>query len=178
MERLWRGAGTNVSRFDALIVWANNLRGAVDDLTDDGEQSSSVLKELSAQIDRNLARFQPGGQVRAAFEKMHQAFPVMYAAAKELGACVGLDRPEDIIQLEPGWIDALLSQTARWKANVVRAQPWAIWRAAARTARAAGLAPVVDAVETGLVPGDQLLRAFDFAYARWVAGPSSTKMRS
>jgi very-short-patch-repair endonuclease len=169
MERLWRGAGTNVSRFDGLIVWAKHLRSAVDDLTDDEERSLGLLKELSTQIDRNLARFQPGGQVRAAFEKMHQAFPVMYAAAKELGACVGLDRPEDIIQLEPGWIDALLSQTSRWKTNVVKAQPWAIWRAAARTARAAGLAPVVDAVETGLVPGDQLLRAFDFAYARWVA---------
>lgn len=170
MERLWRGAATSVSRFDALIVWANNLRSAVDALADDGERSATLLlKDLSTQIDRNLARFQPGGQVRSAFEKMHQAFPVMYAAAKELGACVGLERAEDIIQLEPGWIDALLSQTARWKANVVRAQPWAIWRAAARTARAAGLAPVVDAVETGLVPGDQLLRAFDFAYARWVA---------
>ena len=82
---------------------------------------------------------------------MHQAFPAMHQAAKELGACIGLDRPEEIIQLEPGWIEALLEQTARWKANVIKAPQWATWRAAARTARAAGLSPLVDAVEDGSV---------------------------
>ena len=100
---------------------------------------------------------------------MHQAFPAMHQAAKELGACIGLDRPEEIIRLEPGWIEALLEQTARWKANVIKAPQWATWRGAAKTARHAGLSPLVDAVEDGTVTGDEIAGAFDYAYARWVA---------
>jgi very-short-patch-repair endonuclease len=169
MERLWRGAATNVSRFDALIVWSTNVRSAVDAFAGSDQVTTLLLKDIGSQLGRDPSRFLPGGQVRSAFESMHQAFPRMYAAAKELGTCVGLDQPEDIIQLEPGWIEALMDRTSRWKANVIKAPQWAVWRAAAYAARSAGLAPIVNAVETGQIRRDQILRAFDYAYARWVA---------
>jgi hypothetical protein len=85
----------------------------------------------------------------------------MHQAAKDVGACIGLDRAEEIIRLEPGWIDALQERAARWKANIIKAPQSATWRAAAKTARAAGLSPLVDAVEDGRITRDELVGAFD-----------------
>ena len=168
IERLWRGAASDVSRFDGLIKWTGDLRRAVDVLDAD-VPSEEMLSHLSSLLTRDASRFHSGGEVGRAFEAMHQAFPKMRAAAEELGKCIGLDQPAHIIQIEAGWIDELLEQTARWKANVIKAPQWAKWRSAARAARNAGLSPLVDAVETGVIDGEQLARAFDYSYARWTA---------
>jgi very-short-patch-repair endonuclease len=169
MERLWRGAASEVSRFEGLVAWAQNLRDTADAFQVEGVPAEQLLAHLASLLDRDISRFKAGGQVRKAFETMHQAFPAMHQAAKELGTCIGLDRPEDIIELETGWINALLEQTARWKVNVIKAPQWATWRAAARAARSAGLTPLVDAVEDGRIVGTDLAGAFDYAYAKWVA---------
>lgn len=169
IERLWRGLDSEPSHISALIKWAQDMQATVDTFQIEGVPSENLLPYVAGLLTRDISQFRAGGQVRRAFEIMHQTFPEMHRAAKELGACIGLDRPEDIIRLEPGWIDALQMQTARWKANIIKAPQWATWRAAAKAARAAGLTPLVDAVEDGSVSGDELAGAFDYAYARWVA---------
>jgi very-short-patch-repair endonuclease len=169
MERLWRGLDSEPSRIASLIKWAEGLQAAVDAFQIEGVPPDHLLAHIVGLLSHEISRFRAGGQVRRAFDAMHQAFPAMHRAAKELGACIGLDRPEEIIRLEPGWIERLLAQTAQWKANVIRAPQWATWRAAAKAARGAGLSPLVDAVEEGSVSGDQLAGTFDYAYARWVA---------
>ena len=168
-ERLWRGMDSEPSRIAALIKWARDLQTAVDTFQIDGVQPEDIRDHVAGLLTHDISRFRPGGQVRKAFETMHQAFPAMHQAARELGVCIGLDRPEEIIRLESGWIGDLLDRTARWKANVVRAPQWATWRAAAKAARDAGLSPLVDALEDGHVTGDEIAGAFDYAYARWVA---------
>ena len=169
IERLWRGLDSEPTRVASLIKWAEDLQAAVDAFQIESVPPEHLLAHIAGLLTRDISRFRAGGQVRRAFDSMHQAFPAMHQAAKELGACIGLDRPEEIIKLEPGWIEALLEQTARWKANIIKAPQWATWRAAAKTARATGLSPLVDAIEDGSVLGDELAGAFDYAYARWVA---------
>jgi very-short-patch-repair endonuclease len=169
IERLWRGLDSEVSRFAGLIKWAEDLQLAVDAFQVEGVPSELLLAHIAGLLSRDITRFRAGGQVRMAFETMHQAFPAMHQAAKELGAGIGLDRPEDIIRLEPGWIEALLGETARWNANIIKAPQWTTWRAAARAARDAGLSPLVNTVEDGSISGGELAAAFDYAYARWVA---------
>ncbi|SEH87233.1 DUF3320 domain-containing protein [Tardiphaga sp. OK245] len=169
MEHLWRGAATDTSRFDALIVWAINARAAGDGFAANDESSTTILRNIGVLLGRDPYRFHAGGNVRLAFERMHAVFPKMHASAKELGECVGLEKPESIIVLEPGWIETLLERISRWKANLIEAPKWAAWQTAARTARAAGLGPLVVSAETGETEGDKLLGAFEYAYARWVA---------
>ncbi|KRR22382.1 DUF3320 domain-containing protein [Bradyrhizobium retamae] len=169
IERLWRGLDSDPVRIAALIKWAHNLQTVVDAFQVDDVPPERITAHVASLLAHDISRFRSGGQVRRAFDAMHQAFPAMHQAAKDVGACIGLDRPEEIIRLEPGWIDALQERAARWKANIIRAPQWATWRAAAKTARAAGLSPLVDAVEDGRVTRDELAGAFDYAYARWVA---------
>jgi hypothetical protein len=169
MEHLWRGPATDVSRFDALAAWATNARAAADAFIDDEESSAALLRNVTALLSRDPARFLAGGNVRVAFERMHDIFPNMHNAAKELGECIGLDEPEDIIGLVPGWIEALVERTSRWKAHLVKAPQWAAWQFAAKTARSAGLGALVSSAESGETGGDQLLPSFEYAYARWVA---------
>ena len=169
IERLWKGLNTDPAHVASVIKWADGLRAAVDAFQVEGVSPAHILAHVAGLLTHDISRFRAGGQVRRAFDTMHQAFPAMHQVAKDLGSCIGLDRPEEIIRLEPGWIEALLEQTARWRANVIKAPQWATWRWAAKTARHAGLSPLVDAVEDGRVTGGDIASAFDFAYARWVA---------
>jgi very-short-patch-repair endonuclease len=169
MERLWRGLDSEPSRIASHIKWAAGLQTAVDAFQIEGVPPEQLLAHIVGLLTDEISRFRAGGQVRRAFDTMYQAFPAMHQAAKELGTCIGLDRPEEIIRLEPGWIEALLAQTDRWKANVIKAPQWTTWRAAVVSARSVGLSPLVDAVEEGHVDGHELAGAFDYAYARWVA---------
>jgi very-short-patch-repair endonuclease len=169
IERLWKGLNTDPAHVAAVVKWTGDVQNAVDAFQIDGVPSEHLLAHVAGHLTHDISRFRPGGQARRAFDTMHQAFPAMHQAAKELGTCIGLDRPGEIIRLEPRWIEALLQQTARWKANVIKAPQWATWREAAKRARHAGLSPLVDAVESGTVTGAEIAGAFDFAYARWVA---------
>ena len=169
IERLWRGTATDVARFNGLISWADSMRDAVDALTLDDVAPERLLAYVADQLNRDAARFRPGGQARRAFEAMTRAFPAMREAARALGACIGLEEPESIISVETGWIDKLLERTARWKANVIKAPQWATWQAAAQGARGAGLSPLIDAVEQGRIAGQEIIRAFEYSYARWTA---------
>lgn len=169
MERLWRGAASETARFEGLIEWSNNMRDAVDAFQIEGITPEQLLAHIASLIDRDMSRFKAGGQVRRAFETMYRAFPAMRQAAKELGACIGLDQPEDIVSVEAGWIESLHDRTSRWKANVIKAPQWATWRAAAHAARASGLAPLVEAVEDGRISGAEISRSFEYGYARWTA---------
>lgn len=169
MERLWLGVDTDPQRIAGLIKWADEMQAAIDAFALDDMPPDNLLDHVITLLSRDIQRFRQGGQVQRAFETMHDAFPEMLRAARDLGACIGLERPESIIDLRPGWIDELLEQSARWKANVVKAPQWATWRAAAKAARESGLAPLVDAVEEGRVLGGEMTTAFAYAYARWVA---------
>jgi hypothetical protein len=169
IERLWRGTATDVARFDGLVLWADSMRDAVDALKLDDVTPERLLAYVADQLNRDAAKFRPGGQARRAFEAMMRVFPAMREAARGLGACIGLEEPESIIRVETGWIDELLERTARWKANVVKAPQWATWQAAAQGARGAGLSPLIDAVEQGLIAGQEITRAFEYSYARWTA---------
>lgn len=169
IERLWRGFDSDPARIAALVKWAHDLQAAVDAFQIDDVPPEQITAHVTALLTQDISRFRPGGQVRRAFDTMQQAFPAMHQAAKDVGTCIGLDHPEEIIQLEPGWINTLQERAVRWKANIIKAPQWATWRAAAKSARAAGLSPLVDAIEDGRLTRDELAGAFDFAYARWVA---------
>src|SRR5439155_8848822 len=143
------GLDSDPARIAALIKWAHDLQTAIDAFQIDDVPPERIAAHVAGLLAHDISRFRSGGQVRRAFDAMQQAFPAMYQAAKDVGACIGLDRPEEIIRLEPGWIDALQERSARWKANIIKAPQWATWRAAAKTARAARLSPLVDAVEEG-----------------------------
>jgi very-short-patch-repair endonuclease len=169
MERLWRGLDSDPQRIAGLIKWADDIQAAIDAFSLDNLPPDHLLGRVVTMLSRDIPRFRHGGQVRRAFETMHDAFPAMHQAARELGTCIGLERPESIIDFRPGWIDELLERAARWKASVVKAPQWTTWRAAAKAACEAGLAPLVEAVEEGCVAGGEIAAAFAYAYARWVA---------
>ena len=139
LERLWRGAQSDVSRYQRLIDWAASVRDAVDACLIDGVAPERLLAHVQGLLSRDISRFRQGGKARQAIETMYKSFPAMLEAAKDLGACIGLDTPEDLIRIESGWIEALLQRTSTWKANVVKAPQWTAWRSAASSARSVGL---------------------------------------
>jgi very-short-patch-repair endonuclease len=169
MAHLWRGAATDVSRFEAMIQWATDCRAKIDALADSEASADMLLENVHTLLDRDPGRFRQAGKSRMALERMHESWTSMNADANDLGELIGLAKPENIVNLKPGWIDELIERTARWKTSLIRAPHWAAWQTAAQAARAAGLGPLVDGVEAGDVKGDRLMRAFDYAYAKWAS---------
>ncbi|WP_292613267.1 DUF3320 domain-containing protein [Nitrobacter sp. 62-13] len=169
LERLWRGHETDVAHVEGLIGWAARMRDAVEALPLEGMSSDRLLAHVATLLEREPQRFRPGGQVKRAFDSMQQGFPRMHATAKELGACIGLEDPDDLISIERSWIDDLRERTARWKANVIKAPQWAAWRETAHSAASRGLAPLIESAEVGSIDAHNLSRAFEYAYAKWVA---------
>ncbi|MGY3581970.1 very-short-patch-repair endonuclease [Bradyrhizobium sp. USDA 4341] len=169
MERLWRGAESDTARFKGLIEWADKLRDATETLPIEGHSQERLLAHLITLLERDGPRFRQGGRVRRAFDDMSRAFPKLFGTAKELGVCIGLENPEQILRIESGWIEQFATRLARWKANVVKAPQWATWRATARAANSTGLAPLVEAAEAGNIEPQGLIPIFEYAYAKWVA---------
>jgi hypothetical protein len=169
IERLSRGLDGDASRIAGLIKWAEDMQSAIDAFQIEGIRPEDVLDHIVGLLTDDTSRFRSGGQVRRAFESMHQAFPAMHQAAKELGACAGLDVPGQIIQIERGWIEALIEQTTGWKDNIHKAPQWTTWRAASRAVCEAGLGPLAELMEDGSIEGKDLANTFEYAYARWVA---------
>jgi hypothetical protein len=134
IERLWRGLESDPPHILSLIKWVQDLQSAIDAFQINGVPRERIAAHLADLLTQDMSRFRAGGEVSKAYHALHKAFPAMRQAAKDVGACIGLTRPEELVQLSAGWIDDLHEQTARWKANIAKAPRWATWRHAAKTA--------------------------------------------
>src|SRR3954452_18422422 len=71
--------------------------------------------------------FAAGGDAKQAYEALQGAWSSLKAANIDLSASAGLKHPTALLDLGPGWIDAALERTGRWKANVSKAPQWCNW---------------------------------------------------
>ena len=123
ISRAWNGCGeglnTDPSRIAALIKWAGDVQAAVDAFQIDGVPSGDICSPTSLAFSPTTSHaFVPvarcGGPSRPCIRPSRRCTRRPRSSAP---ASVSID-PRRLSSLEPGWIEALLEQTARWKANV------------------------------------------------------------
>jgi hypothetical protein len=169
MERLWQGLETDARSFELVIGWAAKAREAAHRLGARYDNGEELVVHMALLLTDYGELFAPEGNSRRAFENFQATFASARALALELGSCIGLEEPAKIFALQPNWICELPQTLSRWTAHLIKAPQWARWRTAAAAARAAGIAPLVAAVEAGTVSGDLIAPVFEFAYATWCA---------
>ncbi|KQP59278.1 DUF3320 domain-containing protein [Methylobacterium sp. Leaf112] len=172
LEPPWNRPETNADAFQAPLDWAEKIEKLVAVL---GPQTLGPQTAGRDALRDHLVRFvrgegrglaEGGGIARA-----YRAFGRDRAAVTRTGAALarlaGRNDPQEPIEPGPNWIDATLRRISNWAGGLGRAQAWCAWQAASATARAAGLAPLVDGLETGRLTPDAAEPAFEAAYARW-----------
>lgn len=139
-ERLRAGVAAAANGADALLA----LRAAVSRLVIDGN-------DLLA----------PDGPVAGTAARLETALQTFDAAAARFAALAGADAHAPL--------DALRGQAAGVMRHGRRLRDWTGWRRVRDDAVAAGLMPLIEALEAGgVAPGDAA-RLFEVAYAHWFA---------
>ncbi len=156
----WSDPARTAASLAPAASWADGVAALLDaatrrgDLT--GDWRGSPLTRLLA--DRR--------RTEVACAALVAAWTEASRATGALCALAGL--PDDAhLPSGEGWVADSLALAGRWRAGLGAAQAWSAWREVTGQAAAAGLGPLVRAVERGDVPGPGIVPAFEAAYARW-----------
>ncbi|HVB89303.1 MAG TPA: DEAD/DEAH box helicase, partial [Beijerinckiaceae bacterium] len=169
MERLFEGEGTDSARVEALAAWAEQMRATIHDFGARNGNQEQIRDHAIMLVTEYSDLFGPSGDARGANFALKNALTSTRALAVELGACMNLDDPARLLDMQPGWIEEFTQRIDRWLANLSKAPQWTRWRLAASNGRGAGLGPLVEAIEAGSVVGDAIAPVFEYAYAKWNA---------
>jgi hypothetical protein len=166
LERLWRGVDTDIPRVDRLMVWAADTRAAIRAFGSDEDDARSLREHMTMLLTTYAHLLAPGGVAKVAFDEVRADWEATWRTVLELGRCVGLADPQELLEPRPDWDEDLLQRTTRWKVNLIRAPEWTRWRAAAVTGKSVGLGPLVAAIDAGEITATTIRPAFEFSYAR------------
>ena len=163
----WNDPALPADAFEAAIAWAGTVEQLLDilgPLSLGREPLRDRIVELVARQGRALAEGGPIAQAYAAFAQDRASAIEATRALSRLAGCTDAEAP---LAAEADWIEGSLAVARRWASGLARAQGWCAWQAAAANARAAGLDPLVEALEAGRLVPDRVEAAFEAAYARW-----------
>lgn len=157
-----------VRRLVAVRDAASSLAGSVDRLS----RVQSVLRPLLTTAQDMIAETGPVGSAAA---DLCEAHSVLATALDEFeGVAAGrMDREETpgpkagAGTEDAGWLEALREDAERIVSNAAKINRWCNWRRDRIAGEAAGLGPVLEAVERGDVPVERIVDTVRLGYARW-----------
>jgi very-short-patch-repair endonuclease len=157
----WAGLATRSSDVEAALARAERLRAAIA-AEADGPESLVALRSAVAALVIDANELLAGdGPVAGAALRLKQALDACDLAAGRFGELVGAPDDPDVAGLR--------RRATAVTANARRLRDWTNWRRVREEAADAGLAPLVEALETGRASADQTVRTFELAYAYWFA---------
>ncbi|BAS00914.1 DNA helicase related protein [Blastochloris viridis] len=164
------GLDTDAATVRVWLEWtdyARQLAAKLEALS--GVEADQILHHVILLQTEFRHLFEPGGEARTAAEALNAALDAMVAAHKAMTALAGGGERPPAFTAGPSWLDDAIAGAERWKSHLAQAQSWCHWNAALAGARAAGLAPLVDAIARGAIGAAEADAAFEAAYARWQA---------
>lgn len=157
----WIGTGTEDEALLGAVELAERLRTAIAAEATGPEQLIELRQRVSALVVDANEMLSVDGLVAAALSRLEQALSAFHEAEEKFGALSEGGRSSDLTELRAA-AEAIVSNQRRLNA-------WTNWQRAKREAERLGLAPLVEAVETGAVEPSGALQAFEVAYSRWFA---------
>ncbi len=164
----WRGLDTAVVPLKKDLYIVRRLLYSIVNL---GTETRSLIEVHSAVRDivtkENdlLALGAPVGELCAALSDSLQS---LEGIVEEFSALVNVNAYECIrIGAEEDWLEVLKSAAKDLVAREAQLNAWCAWRRVRDEAVAAGLGPLVAAVERGDVAPGWIFRCFEYSYCRW-----------
>ena len=169
MERLFDTVGSDSAATEGVIAWAGQMDAAIKTLGARLDNAPQIFDQTLVLLTDYADFVGPNGDAARALASLRESLESTLAGAAALSLSMNLASSDQLLAFTPGGIDDLKQALDRWTENLVKAPQWIRWRAAASEARNFGIEPLIAAIEAGEVPGSQILSAFEYAYANWVA---------
>jgi very-short-patch-repair endonuclease len=168
-EGLWEGLGTSADEASAAIAFHRDLTDALAVLATDGDTLATFHGALERLLGQGNALLGPNGEVAAAASALEDAAASNDRSVDGFTSLASTTR-EDLLALTDGTL-ADLAVLCEGVINDARhLHRWCAWRKVRSDALVVGLGPLLDALESGVVPSAALAEAFDVAYCRWWLG--------
>jgi hypothetical protein len=168
-EPHWRGLNTNVGEFEQALAWSDEMLTAIQGFATESDDASWLKEHVALLLTDYPHLVAIGGGARESFDSTQRAWADVWGACVDLSHYTGFEDAGEFIESRVDWDEELLERISRWRSNLILGPEWANWRAVAQDAAQLGLAPLVEAIESGVIPPDQIQSAFDHSYARWFA---------
>ncbi|MBL9150441.1 MAG: DUF3320 domain-containing protein [Phycisphaerae bacterium] len=148
----WSGLDSNWAQLAAIVAWASNASVA---------KVCADFRQRFAALDKAIDYASLVSALQAAVQPFADALD---ALSKELALdpAVAFGAPS----LDRIPIATLRERIAEWRGNVEALSRWTSWHQGATDARSRGLGDLVTALETGAVPTQDAVRAFQWSYHR------------
>ncbi|MBS0986240.1 DUF3320 domain-containing protein [Acetobacter thailandicus] len=164
---LWRGTETDFEQITAAFRWGQMVRTCLGGCTDDTATLLSARTSLKNLLTEGRDLLSPGGTIYQALTAYQSAFAALKAVMEELaersaGVIATLADPDD-----PHWPELLRVRLEGWQEASREMRDWCSWQQARHQAEQLGLAPLVSAIEQGLVARETIFSVFEANYARW-----------
>jgi very-short-patch-repair endonuclease len=164
------GLDTELKAFLPWAEWANDASRLSEELASLlGMETDVIRQHIMLLLGEYVHLFGTEGSARRAHERLSEAIDRMETAQKRLMSLAGRGDSGAPLAHGPSWIKDSIAIAESWKANLHLAPSWLHWNGAASRLRAAGLGPLTDAIERGLLYAGDAGAAFEAAYARWWA---------
>jgi very-short-patch-repair endonuclease len=181
LGRHWRGAETDFDRLDAVHAWAQRLRAATASCAADPAALLALRAHVAQLVTGASDLLAPEGSIGAALRQAVSAWDNCEAASAGLAALCGSDPTLLVPPEHDDWFAAIAGHVSGWANAAPLIQDWCAWRGIAQRAGALGLAPLMRALEDGIIAPQDAKRALEANYARWwsdLAIDTSPRLRS
>ena len=164
---LWQGLATEFPRIDKTLAWGETARVALGACIRETTGLLAARAHLRTLLSEGRDLVREGGSVHSEMRVFREALASTMAAVDKLGALSGTDAAALVDPKSPAWPELMVARLNDWKAAAQELRDWCSWRRARQVASGQGLAPLVDAIEQGLVAPRDVPRVFEANYARW-----------
>ena len=166
----WRGLSSDFARLEACFAWGRNLRGAAAACAADPSTLLELRGHLRRLVGEGADLLSPSASVGASLARFREGIRAAESALDMLAVESGAD-PRGILDgARDDWPQALGAHLLAWGPAAAQLRDWTSWRGIAQRAEAAGLTPVIRALEDGRIAPADGSRVFEANYARWWVG--------
>lgn len=163
---LWRGLDTDLGAIGRATRFHELLKAGLAGL---GESAGVVRAALHHALLNRAQDLGPAGELGSLCRRLSEQVTELNAAIDAFSRTA--EQPvETTAAFKNQSVTALADCAARVLDSQHNLRDWCAWRHVQLDARSAGLAPLVDAIETGSVPAGDAVQAFEVNYARWWLG--------
>ena len=165
----WRRHATDPDTVRAMRELGERTRSAVQRLADDTPSLLDARKRLKALLGHGNDLLAPDAPVGRAAERFLHASAQLKQASAAFEGLAGQPVREHFAE-EANALRAVREQAEAILLRRHELRAWCDWRRRRKEAVDLGLAPVVDAIEDGRVPVQEVEQTFEAAYCHWWSG--------
>ena len=162
----WRGLETSPSDIAALDAFAKTLKETVSIICPTSDSHAIMLAAIAKLLGENNSELRPGGPLQNACDDLLLASATLQPEIEKLCEVARVSNAYRA-NLEDSTTRQIAACTEALIDGQARIRDWCAWHKATLEARRIGLGLLVDAIESRLIPTNQISTTFEVNYSRW-----------